>query len=129
MKITKVILSLLLVASGVVAVAQEGEPMSDAIVIDGGTVHPVSGASFVGRVVVEDGRITAVGADAMAPEGAAVIDATGQHVYPGMIDALTQVGMIEVNSVPQRTTRPRWVPTTPIFRPSPRSIRRVKSFR
>lgn len=100
MKITKVILSLLLVASGVVAVAQEGEPMSDAIVIDGGTVHPVSGASFVGRVVVEDGRITAVGADAMAPEGAAMIDATGQHVYPGMIDALTQVGMIEVNSVP-----------------------------
>jgi imidazolonepropionase-like amidohydrolase len=36
----------------------------------------------------------------VAPEGATIIDATDQHVYPGMIDALTQVGLIEVNAVP-----------------------------
>jgi imidazolonepropionase-like amidohydrolase len=94
-------LSLLLLVTGA-ALAQEpeAEPTSNAIVIDGGTVHPVSGDPFVGRVVIEDGRITAVGPDAMAPEGATTIDATDQHVYPGMIDALTQVGLIEVNAVP-----------------------------
>lgn len=73
---------------------------SEVLVIDGGTVHPVSGEPFVGRVVIKDGRISAVGPDVVAPEGATMIDATGQHVYPGMIDALTQVGLIEVNSVP-----------------------------
>ena len=78
-------------------------PLSHAqetLVIDGGTIHPVSREPFVGRVVVQGGRIMAVGPDVVAPEGATVIDATGQHVYPGMIDALTQVGLIEVNAVP-----------------------------
>jgi hypothetical protein len=86
MKITKVILSVLLLTSGVVAFAQDGEPMSDAIVIDGGTVHPVSGEPFVGRVVVEGGLITAVGADAMAPEGAAMIDDMKARLMPSEDD-------------------------------------------
>jgi imidazolonepropionase-like amidohydrolase len=95
---TALVLSLAMFVVGA-TVAQE-QPVSTAIVIDGGTVHPISGAPFVGRVVVENGRISAVGADAVAPDGATMIDATGQHVYPGMIDALTQVGLIEVNAVP-----------------------------
>lgn len=90
---------LFLLAASVVA-QEEKTPTTDAIVIENGTVHPVSGEPFVGRVVIEGGRITAVGVDATAPEGASVIDATDQHVYPGMIDALTQVGLVEVNSVP-----------------------------
>jgi imidazolonepropionase-like amidohydrolase len=51
-------------------------------------------------VVVEDGTITAVGPGVTAPAGATRIDATGLNVYPGMMDALTQLGLVEVNAVP-----------------------------
>ncbi len=46
-----------------------------------------------GTVVVRDGLIAAVGADAKAPADAQVFDGTGLTVYPGFFDALTNVGM------------------------------------
>ena len=70
------------------------------LVIEGGTVHPITGEPYVGSVVVEDGLITAAGPDVAAPAGAERIDASGLHVYPGMMDALSQVGLVEVNAVP-----------------------------
>src|SRR5204862_3871376 len=41
----------------------------------------------------------AVGADVQAPPNARVIDATGLSVYPGMIDAGGQIGLMEIGSV------------------------------
>ena len=38
-------------------------------------------------LLVRDGRIAAVGKNLSAPAGAVVIDATGKHVTPGLIDA------------------------------------------
>src|SRR5688572_16701754 len=46
-----------------------------------------------GTVVVRGGLIAAVGADAKAPADAQVFDGTGLTVYPGFVDALTNVGM------------------------------------
>ncbi len=46
-----------------------------------------------GTVVVRDGLIAAVGADAKAPADAQVFDGTGLTVYPGFFDTLTNVGM------------------------------------
>ncbi|HYF00521.1 MAG TPA: amidohydrolase family protein, partial [Planctomycetota bacterium] len=46
-----------------------------------------------GSVVIRDGRITAVGKDAAAPEGAAVIDGTGLFVMPGIIDAHSHIAI------------------------------------
>ena len=87
-------------ALSLVLLTLAGAPLlGEALVIDGGTVHPVSGEPFVGRVVVADGVIQAVGASASAPAGATTIDATGLHVYPGLFDALSQVGLLEVNAV------------------------------
>ena len=40
-------------------------------------------------VVVEGDRITAVGADARAPEGATIVDGTGKTLLPGLVDAHT----------------------------------------
>lgn len=50
-----------------------------------------------GTVVIEDGRITAVG-EAAAPAGAAVIPCDGGTVYPGMIDSGTRLGLQEIGS-------------------------------
>lgn len=69
------------------------------LVIRGGTVHPVAGAPFTGDVVVEDGRIASLGAQAATPAGAAVIDATGLHVYPGLFDAASVLGLTEISSI------------------------------
>jgi len=73
--------------------------MAQALVIDGGTIHTMAGDPFVGRVVIEHGVITAVGADAAVPAGATRIDATGLHVYPGLFDALSTIGLDEIDAV------------------------------
>jgi imidazolonepropionase-like amidohydrolase len=67
--------------------------------IRGGTVHTLAGRTFVGTVVVKDGRIVDVGPGVQPPEGALVVDATGRHVYPGMFDAVSGLGLTEVGAV------------------------------
>lgn len=69
--------------------------------IVGATVHPVSGPAIPnGVVVIQDGKIAAVGpaASVTIPAGATRVDAAGRHVYPGMIEPMTQLGMIEIES-------------------------------
>ncbi len=79
-------------------VVPEASP-AQTLAIEGGTVHPVSGPSFEGTVVVRDGLIEAAGVDVAAPAGAAVIDASGLHVYPGLFNAFTSVGLSEIGSI------------------------------
>ena len=51
-------------------------------------------------LLIEAGKIAAIGPQNMAvPEGYSVINATGLHVYPGLIDAGTSVGLIEIGKV------------------------------
>ncbi len=54
-----------------------------------------------GTVVISGGRIVGVGPSIVAPAGAEVIDCAGLTVYPGMIDAGTQLGLIEIGSLPE----------------------------
>ena len=57
----------------------------------------VSGATIEnGTVVISNGKISAVGANAAIPAGAERINASGLSVYPGMIDAGTNLGLIEI---------------------------------
>jgi imidazolonepropionase-like amidohydrolase len=49
-----------------------------------------------GTVVIRDGKIEAVGTSVNVPSGAQTIDARGLSVYPGMIDAGTNMGLVEV---------------------------------
>ncbi len=68
----------------------------------GATVHPVSRAPIEnGVVLVRDGRIAAVGAatEVAIPDGADIVNLAGKHLYPGMIDPLTQLGMVEIGAV------------------------------
>ncbi|MCC9173396.1 amidohydrolase [Arthrobacter sp. zg-Y179] len=58
-------------------------------------VVPVTGRPFDGTVVVEDGRIRELGPDVVVPEGAEVLDAGGQWLLPGLVDAHTHLGVHE----------------------------------
>lgn len=64
------------------------------------TVHPVSGPDVANAsVLVLDGKIAEIGAKITTKAKVRVIDAKGLHVYPGLIDAGTMVGISEVSSV------------------------------
>jgi imidazolonepropionase-like amidohydrolase len=70
------------------------------IVIKDARVVTVSGPVLEkGSVLVADGKIKAVGPAVAVPEGATVIDGAGKTVYPGLIDGLTTLGLVEIGSV------------------------------
>jgi imidazolonepropionase-like amidohydrolase len=52
-----------------------------------------------GTLVIKDGKIAAVGAGVEVPAGAQVIDGKGLQVYPGLFDAVTQMGLSEIGAV------------------------------
>lgn len=49
-----------------------------------------------GIVVIQNGKISAVGTNVSIPAGAEKIDGKGLSVYPGMIDAATTLGLAEI---------------------------------
>ncbi|HEY0143343.1 MAG TPA: amidohydrolase family protein [Thermoanaerobaculia bacterium] len=62
--------------------------------LTGATVHPASGSNIPnGIVIIRNGLIEAVGANVTIPADATVIDLKGAHVYPGLIDAQTSMGL------------------------------------
>jgi hypothetical protein len=71
-----------------------------AIALKGATLHLGNGQVIENGVVIFDkGKITAVGNAQMATGAAEVVDATGKHVYPGIIAPNTKLGLDEIASV------------------------------
>ena len=88
--------------------------------ITNGTVHPVTGPAIPnGVVVIRNGLIEAVGANIAIPPDAALIDAQRGHVYPGLINAQTSLGVAAAprrarsssSDSPARETSPAVTPT------------------
>jgi imidazolonepropionase-like amidohydrolase len=75
-------------------------PQSEPVALRGATIHTVTnGVIENGTIVFENGVITAVGADVQIPAGARVVDVSGKHIYPGLIDAYSTVGISEIGAV------------------------------
>ena len=65
--------------------------------IVGARIVPVSGPVIEnGTVVIQNGKIAAVGSGVSVPAGAEKIDGKGLSVFPGMIDAATGMGLAEI---------------------------------
>jgi len=74
---------------------QTGRAGTFAIV--GARIVTVSGAVIEnGTVVIQNGKISAVGATVSVPSGAEKIDGKGLSVFPGIIDAGTNIGLSEI---------------------------------
>ena len=88
---TAAIATAILVLAGLPALAQ------NTIAITGGRVLTIShGMIENGTVLVENGKIAAVGRDIKVPRGAQVIDARGKVVMPGLFDAGDKLGTVEI---------------------------------
>src|SRR5882762_2336427 len=86
------IAAILFLSAGTAAFAQGGEPQYFAI--RGVKVVPVSGPPIEdATIVVARGVILAVAKDAAIPADAWIIEGKGLTVYPGLLDALTDVGL------------------------------------
>jgi imidazolonepropionase-like amidohydrolase len=81
--------------AGAPALAAEPVAIVGAKVYTLGTQGTLEGAT----VVIDGGRIRAVGRDVAVPAGARRIDAAGKVVTPGLFDSLTRLGIVEVSAV------------------------------
>lgn len=62
--------------------------------IKNGMIHDgVNREAFRGDILVEDGKIRAVGGMSVIPEGAEIVDAEGLQVYPGFVEAHGHIGL------------------------------------
>jgi len=64
------------------------------IMIKNGLVHTaVTPEAKVQDILIENGKIAAIGTDFEIPEGVRVIDAVGKEVYPGFVEAHGHIGL------------------------------------
>jgi imidazolonepropionase-like amidohydrolase len=77
-----------------------GAEQQKPIAIVAATIHPVSGKVITeGTIVFDKGKIVALGRNVDIPKDAIKIDGRGKHVYPGLFDAFTNIGLVEINAV------------------------------
>src|SRR5688572_27024222 len=73
---------------------------SQPIALRGATIHTVTkGVIQNGTIIFDAGKIIAVGANLAIPAGTKIVDVTGKHIYPGLIDAYSTVGISEIGAV------------------------------
>jgi imidazolonepropionase-like amidohydrolase len=73
---------------------------SNSVFIRNVTVHPVTGPVVEnGSVLVVDGKIEEMGRKTAARNGIRVVDGKGLHLYPGLINAATNVGLSEIEAI------------------------------
>ena len=82
--------------------AQEipGPAQQQPIVLTNAILHPVDSEVIdQGMLLIEDGKITAIGKKVKIPEDAKTVDLQGKHVYPGLFEAHTSMGLTELSAV------------------------------
>jgi imidazolonepropionase-like amidohydrolase len=83
-------------------------PAAKSYLIEDATVHPVSGPDVEhGYVLIVDDKIKSVGASRPAlSAGTVIVPGKGKHVYPGLIDSGSLLGLSEIGEVPQAIDTP-----------------------
>ena len=70
------------------------------IALVGGTIHTITkGVIEKGTILLDQGKITAIGEEVLIPANAEVIQVEGRHLYPGLISGNTEMGLTEIGEV------------------------------
>ena len=64
------------------------------LLLKGGRVYPITSKPFVGDVLIEDGKIKALGEN-LKDSNAEIVDVSGKYVFPGFVDAHSHIGVFE----------------------------------
>ena len=97
---------LCLLMISLITTAQNGAEM----LIKNGTVLTVTNGTLENTdILIKNGKISKIGQHLNASDGATKIDATGQYVMPGIIDAHSHIALEAVNEGTQPNTAQVWV--------------------
>ncbi len=70
------------------------------IALVGGNIHTGNGEVIPsGSLLIQDGKIVAMGVGIEIPDDATIVDTKGKVLTPGFIDAYTRLGLVEVGGV------------------------------
>ncbi len=75
-------------------------PQRQPIALVNATIHPVSSADIeAAALVIDQGKIVDLGTGAQIPPNAITIDLKGRHIYPGLIESHSVLGLTEIGGV------------------------------
>lgn len=80
------------------------------LVLKGGTVLTITnGVIENGTVIIQKGKITAIGQNIPIPPGIKVIDVTGKYVLPGLVDSHSHIALTDINEATDPVTPQVWM--------------------
>ncbi|MEK7818307.1 MAG: amidohydrolase family protein [Bacteroidota bacterium] len=97
----KIILFTLIISNIIFASDQiPGKKQVKPIVITNAKIFTITnGVIENGMIIFEKGKITSIGKDLNIPKDAEVIDASGKYIYPGLFNANSEIGLVEIQAV------------------------------
>ena len=96
---TIIFITILCVARLAVQAQMVGKSESGPFLLKNAMIHTISKGVLTGDILIKGDVITMIGANLQPPGKFTVIDCTGKHIYPGMIDLGTQLGLSEIESI------------------------------
>jgi len=98
--ISAVLLSIVHCSLSIASTPVPAKKQDKPIVLVGGTIHTISGLVIEnGMISFDKGKIIAVGKNVEIPVGAEKIDVAGKHIYPGLINAASNMGLNEIEAI------------------------------
>jgi len=80
------------------------------LALKGGTILTITNGTIEnGTIVIQKGKITAIGEDIRIPEGIKVIDMTGKFIMPGIIDSHSHIALTDINEATDPVTPQIWM--------------------
>ena len=77
-----------------------GGPQKRPIIIRNATLHTVSDATIEdGSLLFQNGKISSMGVSIPFPGDSETIEGKGLHIYPGLMDSYSSIGLIEIDSI------------------------------
>jgi imidazolonepropionase-like amidohydrolase len=75
-------------------------PQKQPVALVNAVIHPVTSSIINnGTIVFDKGLIIDLGTEVTIPENARIIDLQGKHVYPGLIESYSRLGLTEIGAV------------------------------
>jgi imidazolonepropionase-like amidohydrolase len=80
------------------------------IALKGGTILTITNGTIEnGTIVIQNGKITALGKDIAIPSGIPVIDTAGKFIMPGIIDSHSHIALADINEATDPVTPQIWM--------------------